>query len=89
MYVIDYGTNERNSGSSSSSSAELVGVLLSCWQLLVRRYDQMEGVSERLGVFLESSFGSSMHEKGALLCKKVRIDARRSTRRPGIDVARA
>ena len=33
--------------------------------VILRRYDQMEGVSELLGVFSELSFGSSMHEKGA------------------------
>ena len=31
---------------------------------LVRRYDQMEGVSERLGVRLESRSGSFLCEKG-------------------------
>ena len=34
------------------------------WRRLLRRYDRMEEVSERLGVFSESSFGSFLCEKG-------------------------
>ena len=55
----------------------------------MRRYDRMEGVSEQLGVFSESSFGSFLCEKGVSNCEKVPSDARGSTCRPGIDVARA
>jgi hypothetical protein len=42
----------------------LVGHLLPGKRVEVRRYDQMEGVSERLGVLSESRSGSVLCEKG-------------------------